>query len=240
MNAIKQYIHDRDEQVRKNMKDDLLALRTKYFTERIVQTNYTKSFTWMGIPILQYTSDLMVMQEIIWEVRPDWIIECGVAFGGMTAFYATILDFMGHGNVLGIDIEIREHTKKIHHPRIQFRQSSSTDETLLKEIRFLVKENSVLVSLDSNHTHAHVLKELELYAPLVSVGSYIVVFDTAIEFYGHLDVNQDRPWGKGNNPWTATQEFLKTEMGQNFVIDKEVEQWALISAAPDGWLRRIK
>ncbi len=252
MNPTEEYIAARDKQVRQNIAElnnpnygyddrQTNAGRIADFTEYLVKTNYTKNFTWAGIPIIQYATDLMVMQEIIWQVRPEWIIECGLAFGGMTAFYATMLDFMGHGYVLGIDIDIREHTRKaLLHPRIALKQSSSIDEGLIKTVRELVQGTTVLVALDSCHSHIHVLKELELYAPLVSVGSYIVVFDTAIEFYHHLDKAQDRPWGNGNSPYTAVQAFLKTEMGQNFVVDREVEMRALITAAPGGFLQRIK
>lgn len=256
MNPIETYIHDRDEQAKKNLEDRDLHVFTSRFTEELVRTNYTKNFTWMGIPIIQYPTDLMVMQELIWKIRPTMIIETGVAFGGMTLFYAEMLkntwdqtNSAPIKRVIGIDIEIRPHTheaieKSKFATLIKLIQRSSID----KRNAYYIRQrhwggfhpwDRILVSLDSNHTHNHVLKELQLYAPLVSVGSYIVVFDTAIEFFGHLDKNQDRPWGKGNNPWTAVQSFMTSDMGKNFVVDREVEQRALITAAPGGWLRRV-
>jgi len=209
----------------------------------------------MGIPIIQYPTDLMVIQEIIWKVRPTMIIETGVAFGGMTLFYAAMLRSIWDKKmtapskrVIGIDVEFYPHTidaikKSDYSHVIKLIKRSSTDKKNRLYIRSRQQEGygqweKILVSLDSNHTAEHVLKELQLYASLVSVGSYIVVFDTAIEFHGHLDRNQDRPWGKGNNPWTAVQEFMKGN--DEFVVDKDVEQRALITAAPGGFLRRVK
>jgi cephalosporin hydroxylase len=242
MSPTEQYIHDRNEQVRKNMDDRDLEVNTYRFTEELVRTNYTKNFTWMGIPILQYPTDLMVMQELIWQIKPDYIIETGVAFGGMTVFYANILDAIGNGQVIGIDIEFREHNRHAlrNHPlwgRMTLVEGSSIEKKVIDAVN-LLNGKKILVSLDSNHTHDHVLQELRLYAPLVSVGSYIVVFDTAIEDFGHLDKNQDRPWGKENNPATAVAEFMKNN--DEFVVDKEIETRAGITAAPGGWLRRIK
>jgi cephalosporin hydroxylase len=243
MNPTETYIHDRDEQVRLNLKDRDLRVNTEKFIPELVRTNYTKNFTWMGVPILQYPQDLMVMQELIWAIKPDYIIETGVAFGGMLVFYASILESIGDGTVLGIDIDPRDYNMKIleKHPlrhRISVTKGSSTDKHVIEAVKDFVQKGKVLVSLDSMHTHAHVLKELQLYSPLVSVGSYIVVFDTAIEEYGHFDKNQDRPWGPGNNPMTAVKEFMKGN--EEFVVDREVEQRALITAAPGGFLRRVK
>jgi cephalosporin hydroxylase len=245
MTSTEQYIKERDEQVKENMGSETLFLATDEFTSELVRTNYTKNFCWLGIPIIQYPSDLIVMQEIIWDVKPDFIIETGVAHGGMTRFYATILKAIGKGKVLGVDIEIREHAWRNKESDnlnywIEFFQFDSVKSEWLQIARSIVKGKTVLVSLDSNHTHEHVLNELMAYGPMVSVGSYIVVFDTAIQFYGHLDPNQDRPWGVGNNPYTATQEFLKTDLGKCFKVDREVERRALITAAPGGWLRRVK
>ena len=245
MRAIEQYIHERDQQVRENWKDKELEVGTYRFTEHLVRSNYTKNFTWMGVPILQYPTDLMVMQELIWRIKPDYIIETGVAFGGMTLFYVNILELIGGGTVIGIDIDVREHARKLerncvfYEADMRILEGSSIDPKLLEKERMYMKGKTVLVSLDSSHTHDHVLQELKLYSPLVSVGSYIVVFDTAIEVFGHLDKNQNRPWGKGDNPGTAVREFLARGDG-SFVVDKEIEQRALLTAAPGGWLRRVK
>jgi cephalosporin hydroxylase len=254
MNPVEQYIADRDEQVKRNIGDRDLKVHTgRYFSE-LVRTNYSKNWTWMGIPIIQCPSDLMVMQEIIWKVKPQYIIECGVAFGGMTAFYACILKVTGgcfDSRVLAIDKEFRNHTlDNLYHYRstwnlgsewnegkVSMFKSDSISPKLHRRLRKIIQPTDrVLVSLDSNHSHAHVLQELRLYSPLVSVGSYIVAWDTAIEFVAPLEKN--RPWGKGNNPWTAVQEFMKGN--EEFVVDREVEARAGLTAAPGGWLRRIK
>lgn len=243
--AINDYIVKRDVQVNMDAKSPKLNKALDNFTEQLVKTNYVKNFTWMGIPILQYPSDMMIMQELIWEVKPDYIIETGVAFGGSTLFYATILDALGRGRVIGIDIDPHEENMKVleSNPlarRISIFKGSSIEvnDNVAFALKGRLRNGVVMVVLDSNHTHNHVLKELKLYAPLVSLNSYIVVFDTAIERYGHLDSNQDRPWKPGNNPWTAVQEFMKDN--DEFMIDKSIERRALVTAAPDGFLRRIK
>ena len=246
MNPAEEYVHASQLQSKQNINDRELQAAAEVFTEHLIRSNYVKSFTWMGVPIMQYPGDLVIMQELLWLTKPDYIIETGVAFGGGLVFYATILEAIGkRGQVLGIDIDPREHNMRIleSHPlrrRISVVKGSSIDKNIIEAAKNFCSDGKVMVVLDSCHSCAHVLEELRLYAPLVSVGSYCVVMDTAIEFHGHLDKNQDRPWGKNNNPWTATQEFLKTEMGQNFVVDKEIEQRALITGAPDGWLKRIK
>lgn len=249
MNPIEQYVKDRDERIEINQDSILLSAGVVEFTDLLVSTNYIKNFTFLGLPVLQYSSDLIVMQELIYAIRPDYIIETGIAFGGSLVFYASILHALGHGMVIGIDIDIRKHTRQAlaNHPlsrRIMTIQGSSTSKEVVKQLQYMTGTNydklKILVILDSMHTEAHVLKELELYAPMVSVGSYIVVQDTAIELYGHLDKNQDRPWGKGNNPHSAVMKFLKTELGKDFVIDKDVETRALITGAIDGWLRRVR
>jgi len=205
---------------------------------------YSHHFTWLGRPIIQFPQDIIAMQEIIWRVKPNLIIETGIAHGGSLIFYASMLELIGgNGQVLGVDVDIREHNRvEIEkHPmfkRITMVQGSSTDEDVIKQIYdFARGRNPVLVVLDSNHTHAHVLRELELYSPLVTKGSYLVVFDTIIEDMPH-DFFSDRPWGKGNNPKTAVWEFLKTN--DRFEIDKDIENKVLITVAPDGYLQCVK
>ena len=244
MNPIEQYIHDRDKQVQANISDRDLRMATRNYTEHLVRTNYTKNYTWMGVPVLQYPGDLMVMQELIWKVKPDYIVEIGTAFGGLTVFCASVLQSIRRkGKVVAVDIEFRQHTIDLFltHPQITriipIEGNSVLEETESK-IREVIWKGRTLFILDSNHTHDHVLQELRLYSPLVSVGSYIVAFDTAIEEFGYLDKNQDRPWGKGNNPATAVKEFMKGN--EEFVVDREVEQRAGITAAVGGWLKRVK
>lgn len=252
MNPVEEYKQARNIQVVKNIKDNQLNKTYHQFLQQIHRTNYVKNFTWMGRPILQFPSDLMVLQEIIFKVKPTLIIECGVAFGGLTVFLSSILEYAGiPGIVLGIDIEIREHNRKGIHDidndnRIILYEGSSVESGTMEYIDWsldykngpgTIGPRKIMVCLDSNHTHDHVLKEMELYGPLVSVGSYMVVFDTAIA-YVMSEQPADRPWGPGNNPLTAVQEFLKTH--DEFVVDREVEQRALLTCAPGGWLRKIK
>ena len=205
---------------------------------------YTYNFSWLGRPIIQFPQDIIAMQEIIWRVKPDLIIETGIAHGGSLIFYSSMLELIGgNGQVLGVDIDIREHNRKEieQHPmfkRIAMIQGSSTDENTIKQVyEFAKGRKRVLVGLDSNHTHEHVSNELQLYSPLVTKESYLVVFDTVVEDMPE-DFFRDRPWGKGNNPKTAVREFL--EINDRFIIDKEIENKLLITVAPDGYLRCIK
>ena len=205
---------------------------------------YSYHFTWLGRPIIQFPQDITAMQEIIWQVKPDLVVETGIAHGGSLVFYASLLELIGgDGQVLGIDIDIRAHNRVEieRHPmfkRITMIQGSSTDEDIVKQVYdFARGKKQVLVALDSNHTYAHVLKELELYSPLVTKGSYLVVFDTVIEDMPE-DFFPDRPWSKGNNPKTAVCEFLRTN--DRFVVDKEIENKLLITVAPDGYLKCVK
>jgi cephalosporin hydroxylase len=198
----------------------------------------------MGRPIIQFPQDIIAMQEIIWRVKPDLIIETGIAHGGSLIFYSSMLELIGgNGQVLGVDIDIREQNRKEieQHPmfkRIAMIQGSSTDENTIKQVyEFAKGRKRVLVGLDSNHTHEHVSNELQLYSPLVAKESYLVVFDTVVEDMPE-NFFRDRPWGKGNNPKTAVREFLATN--DRFIIDKEIENKLLITVAPDGYLRCIK
>ena len=205
---------------------------------------YSYNFTWMGRPIIQFPQDILATQEIIWNVKPDLIIETGIARGGSIIFYASMLELIGgNGHVLGIDIDIREHNcvEIEKHPmfkRITMLQGSSTDENIAQQVHeFAEDKKKVLVLLDSMHTCEHVLKEMQLYSSLVTKGSYLVVFDTIID---NMPDNffPDRPWGKGNNPMTAVLEFLKTT--DRFTVDKEMENKLLITVAPNGYLKCIK
>jgi len=235
-------------EVRKNIgglrKDLALQGLSNIWMRETARYKYSYNFTWLGLPIIQFPQDILAMQEIIWQVKPDLIIETGIAHGGSLIFYASMLELIGgDSHVLGIDIDIRPHNRiEIEkHPMfkcITMIQGSSTDEEVVKQVYDFAKgRGKVLVALDSNHTHAHVLRELELYSPLVTKGSYLVVFDTAIEDMPE-DFFPDRPWGRGNNPKTAVWEFLKTN--DRFVIDKEIENKLLITVAPDGYLKCTK
>jgi cephalosporin hydroxylase len=216
----------------------------KLFIRDTLRYRYSYNFSWLGRPIIQFPQDVMAMQEIIWREKPDLIIETGIAHGGSLILYSSVLELIGgSGHVLGIDIDIREHNRVAieQHPmfkRITMIEGSSLDKEVVKQVyEFAKRKEKVLVVLDSNHTHEHVLRELELYSPLVANGSYLVVFDTIIEDMPE-DSFPDRPWGKGNNPKTAVRKFLETN--KRFVIDKEIENKLLITAAPEGYLRCIR
>jgi cephalosporin hydroxylase len=222
------------------------------------QPKYSYNFTWQSRPIIQYPQDIIAMQELIWSIKPDLIIETGIAHGGSLVFSASMLaqldicDAIEAGisfnpkesgrKVLGIDIDIRAHNRAaiMAHPmasRIQMIQGSSISLEIIKQVKQVAcNYNRILVCLDSNHTHKHVLAELEAYAPLTSVGSYCVVFDTIIEDLP-AKMFPDRPWGPGDNPKTATWEYLKTHT--EFEIDKSIQHKLLITVAPDGYLKRV-
>lgn len=206
---------------------------------------YSYNFTWMGRPIIAFPQDMIAMQEIIWDVKPDLIIETGVAHGGSIVYYASLLEMISNnGLVVGIDIDIRKHNRDLieAHPmfkRIKLIEGSSTSEDVIRQVSKIVSlKERILVCLDSNHTHNHVLEELKLYSPFVSKGSYCVVFDTAIEDMPKNYSWGIRSWGKGNNPKTAVWEFMRNT--DSFVIDKEIENKLLITVAPDGYLKRVK
>ena len=214
---------------------------------RVCEYKYSYNFSWLGRPIIQYPQDMVAMQELIWSIQPDLIVETGVAHGGSLIFSASMLELNSacggpqDAEVLGIDIDIRAHNKEAieAHPmfkRISMIQGSSIDPEIIEQVKAKTQgKQSVLVCLDSNHTHDHVLAELEAYAPLASVGSYCVVFDTIVE---NMPANMfaDRPWGPGDNPKTAVWEYLKTH--PEFEIDKSIQHKLLITVAPDGYLKR--
>lgn len=228
---------------RMNRDSDLKDLTQEWFS-RSSKYEYSYHFSWMGRPIIQYPQDILAMQEIMWRTQPDLIVEAGIAHGGSLILSASMLELIGgDGQVLGIDIDIREHNRvEIEkHPmfkRITMIEGSSIDDAVVEQVYDFAKgKERVLVILDSNHTHKHVLREMELYSPLVKNGSYLVVFDTVVEDMPD-ELCADRPWGKGDNPKTAVWEFLKTN--DRFEIDKEIENKLLITVAPDGYLKCIK
>lgn len=243
LSPAEQYCRERDERIESYKHNKKLTTITAAYIKELSYARYSANFSWLGRPVIQIPQDLMAMQEIIWSIQPDAIIETGIAHGGSLIFYSSMLELVGKGNVIGIDIDIRAHNRvEIEkHPlykRITMIEGSSISQDVIGNVRSLIKEaETVMVCLDSHHTHDHVLRELELYAPLVTPGSYCIVFDTGIEDLP-LHMIIDRPWGPGNNPKTAVWEFLKTN--DRFVIDKDVEAKILITAAPDGYLRCVK
>lgn len=241
---ISDFIRERSDRIDANGRNDSLKTAAKAFNDSSNSAQYSYNFSWMGRPIIQYPQDMVAMQEIIWDIKPDLIIETGIAHGGSLVFYASILELIGNGKVLGIDIDIRPHNRREieNHPmakRIQMIQGSSVDVAIVKQVGEIVQDHQkVLVCLDSNHTHQHVLEELHHYAPFVSVGSYLVVFDTIVEDLPENYFHQTRPWGVGNNPKTAVHEFLGSR--NDFEVDQMIDNKLLISVAPSGYLKRIK
>lgn len=240
-------------------KDNGILQLSRQWSLEANRYSYSYNFTWLGRPIIQYPQDMVAIQELVWTVKPDLIIETGIAHGGSLILSASILALLDMCDateagtsidprcpgrrVLGIDIDIRSHNRAAieAHPlasRIDMIQGSSIDSKIIAQVRkYAEVYKRVLICLDSNHTHEHVLAELEAYAPLTSAGSYCVVFDTLIEDLPE-DTFTDRPWGRGNNPKTAVLEYLRTH--PEFEIDKTIENKLQITVAPGGYLKRIR
>jgi len=230
-----------------------------HFLRESIASQYSYNFFWLGRPIIQYPQDIVAMQELVWATKPDLIIETGIAHGGSLILSASMLALLEvceatekgdvidpnkpKRKVLGIDIDIRAHNRaaiEAHPlaPRIMMIEGSSISPEIFDQVRSVASGyKRILVCLDSNHTHAHVLKELELYGPLTSVGSYCIVFDTVVEDLPK-ELAGDRPWGPGDNPKTAVFEYLKEH--PEFQIDTFVDNKLLVTVAPDGYLKRIR
>ncbi|MDD5322843.1 MAG: cephalosporin hydroxylase family protein [Methylococcales bacterium] len=255
-NLVKEFYEERNNRIKRYAAEELRYRETILDLTRL---DYEYNFDILGRPIIQMPQDIVAMQEIIWQVRPDLIIETGIAHGGSLIFSASMLAMLdmcdaieagekldpkiSRRKVLGIDIDIRAHNRAAieAHPmasRIQMIQGSSIAPEIIEQVYAVAANYSrVLVCLDSNHTHNHVLAELEAYAPLTSVGSYCVVFDTNVEDMP-ADMFSHRPWGPGDNPKTAVWEYLKTH--PEFEIDKSIQHKLLITVAPDGYLKRVR
>jgi cephalosporin hydroxylase len=228
------------------------------FMRASTDPKYSYNFSWLGRPIIQYPQDIVAMQELVWAVRPDLIVETGIAHGGSLILNASLLALLdlceaaeagttldpraSRRAVLGVDIDIRAHNRAAieAHPmahRIRMIQGSSIDPAIVSQVRAVAAGyRRVLVSLDSNHTHEHVLAELEAYAPLTSVGSYCVVFDTIIEDLP-AGIYPDRSWGPGNSPRSAIEAYRARH--PEFVVDTTIDHKLLISVAPGGYLKRV-
>lgn len=241
--------NDIDKRIKLYPEDKQLEETAKKTLNEMNRVKYAYNFFWLGRPIIQIPQDLQAFQEIIWEVKPDLIIETGIAHGGSLIFSASmiaLLEYCGEiekGDVLGLDIDIREHNKKAieAHPlskKITMYEGSSIDSEIIEKVKLFAKDKKrIMLFLDSNHTHNHVLEELRAYAPLVTLGSYCVVGDTGIE-----DVEQDliidRNWCKGNSPKSALRHYLKED--DTFIIDKYYETKILMTGSSDGYLKKIK
>jgi cephalosporin hydroxylase len=247
-----------DARIAAHATNDPLKRASSEFLRESIDSKYSYNFSWLGRPIIQYPQDIVAMQELVWRIKPDLIIETGIARGGSLILSASLLalldveDAIATGRnfdpresarlVLGVDIDIRSHNKDAieQHPmssRIKMIQGSSIASDVIAQVRDVAaRHRRVMVCLDSNHTHDHVLAELEAYAPMVSLDSYCIVFDTVVE-YLPAAVIVDRPWGPGNNPKTAVLKYLENR--SEFVIDKSIDHKLQISVAPEGFLRRV-
>ena len=241
-------------------KDKRILNLTKNWMKRAGQLKYSYHFEWMGRPIIQHPQDMVATQQLIWNIKPDLIIETGVARGGSLIFYASLLELISqsgknkNAKVLGIDIDIRKdnlhYIKK--HPmfkRINLIEGSSIERKIYEKVyKFSKKFKKIMVFLDSNHTEKHVLKELEIYAKLVTKNSYCIVFDTIIEDLSEV-YGKNRFWGKNNNPKSALKKYLNKikrdsffhlkKKKINFKIDKAIDSQILITVAPSGFLKRL-
>lgn len=259
---LERYLTEIDDRVSRYRENADLQASSRAFFEQIGigKADYVYNFTWAGVPIIQIPQDLQAMQEIIWRVKPQIILDVGIAWGGTLMFNASMLAMLEAcgeieaGRVVGIDVEIRPHNREAitNHPlsrKITLLEGSSIDPIIIEQAEKLATGNErVLVCLDSNHTHDHVLAELEAYVPLISVGSYCIVGDTIIED-APISMSSARPWGPGNSPKSAVWEYLRRldiegrvdHNGKPIVleIDRQIEDKIVLTGSPDGYLRRI-
>jgi cephalosporin hydroxylase len=270
MSAIDAFRKERTARVSANASNRPLLEAAKRVLIETIRSGYSYNFEWLSRPIIQYPQDIVAMQEVIWQVRPDLIIETGIAHGGsliLSASMLAILDYcdgVARGEaldhratkrqVLGIDVDIRPHNRTAieAHPlshRISMIEGSSIAPEVVARVQDFAKAyQRILVCLDSNHNHDHVLAELKAYAPLVSPESFCIVFDTVIEELPD-GMFQDRPWARGNNPMTAVQRYLSMLANETtvaadgeqlrFEVDSTIDSKLLISVAPRGYLRRL-
>jgi cephalosporin hydroxylase len=257
MNPHEQFASEMNQRIQGLGRDKDLQGLSRIWVREISRHKWAYNFSWLGRPAIQFPNDGWALQEIIWKTKPDLIIETGIAHGGSLIFSASMLalldmcDAIESGTtfnpkepkrkVVGIDIDIREHNREAIevHPmasRIQMIQGSSITPDIVDYVRAIAGEyQRILVCLDSNHTHEHVLAELSAYAPLTTVGSYCIVMDTLVEDMPK-DMFPDRPWGPGDNPKTAVWEYLASH--PEFEIDNSIPHKLLITVAPDGYLKR--
>mgnify|MGYP005763762517 CR=1 FL=1 len=226
--------------VNQNKDTELKKVALEFLT-KADKHNYEYQWTWMGMPIIQMPEDIILAQQVIYETKPDFIIEAGIAWGGSVVYYASLLELMGHGEIIAIDTVLpQSNIDKImayaFSHRIHLLEGSSTDANVFCKVKsFLKPDSKVMVILDSNHTHEHVYNELNLYSHLVKQGQYIIAQDTLVEFVPP-QLHRVRPWGHGNNPWTAVQQFLSEN--SDFTNNNKYNQLSLLTCHKDGWICR--
>jgi len=243
MDEIERFAAEVSTNVDRLMGDAAIQALSVAWMAEVARRRYTYNFAWLGRPVIQFPQDLLAVQELIWQIRPDLIVETGIAHGGSLIYSASLLELLGGDRiVVGVDVDIRAHNRREieRHPlarRIRLIEGSSTDPSTRASVAEHARgRRAVMVILDSDHTHGHVLRELELYAPLVTRGSYLVVFDTLIEDLPD-ELFAGRAWGKGNNPKTAVWAYLKQTT--RFEIDARIPAKLLLTCAPDGFLRCV-
>jgi len=257
MTPEQQFADERAERLQGYAADEGFKSLSRQWLQESMSKKYVYNYDWLGRPIIQYPQDMVAIQELVWTVRPDLIIETGIAHGGSLILSASMLamldmcDAIDSGvamdprksarKVIGIDIDIRSHNRQAieAHPmasRIQMIQGSSVAADVVEQVRAAAKGfKKVMVFLDSMHTHAHVMGELQAYAPLVTSGSYCVVFDTFVEDMPPKFFS-DRPWDVGDNPKTATRQWLASN--PDFSVDRAMESRLMVTVAPEGFLKR--
>jgi cephalosporin hydroxylase len=248
MTPLERFKQECEQEIRAQGSHDEFLAVTRHWMRTSLDTKYSYHFSWLGRPIIQYPQDIVALQEIIWATQPDLIVETGIAHGGSLIFFAAMLELNAacggnpQAEVIGIDIEIRSHNRTAieTHPlarRVSMLEGSSIAPDIIREVcARAADKRSVLICLDSNHTHDHVLAELDGYAPLTTIRNYCVVFDTIIDDLP-AGAFPGRPWGPTNNPKTAVHTWLKTH--PQFEIDTSVHEKLMITAAPDGFLKRV-
>lgn len=246
---MKNKIKEFDIKVKKNLnkmnRDKKLFKKSLNWMIHADKYKYTYNFQWAGIPVIKFPNDLVALQEIISKVKPDVIIETGVAHGGSVVFSASMLQLYSSKSsfVVGIDIDIRKHNltrlkKNKFYNRLKLIEGSSTAPDVIHKVKKLIKgKKKIMVFLDSNHTYQHVKDEINIYKDLVTKNSYLVVEDTFSEYFpkGYYS---NRPWDVGNNPMIALKEFL--QQNKNFVVDREICSKLQITETFDGYLKKIK
>ena len=234
---------EKNQEIQRALADPELLRKGRDFLIHSDRYKYGYYWTWMGLPIIQMPEDIALTQEIMWETKPDFVIEAGIAWGGSLALYAAFQELQGFGKVIGIDVTIPAHNRDaimstpVSH-RITLIEGSSSDPEVFEQISSEIPQGSnILLVLDSNHTHDHVLAELKLWSPLLQKGNFIIVSDTIVEVIPEQK-HRPRPWGPGNNPMTGMQEFL--ESNDRFTPSNAYSDRAIVSFNPSGYLKCIK
>jgi cephalosporin hydroxylase len=242
---IQEFLNERRADIEEMGADEELRQKSIDWMKHADRYKYTYNYTWMGRPIIKFPNDMAIQQELMWELKPDLVIETGIAHGGSIIFTASMMEMMGiDGEVVGVDVDIRKHNRDAieAHPmmkRITMYEGDSVAPDMVERVTQHAKgKKCVMVILDSLHSHAHVYKELQAYADMVTVGSYCVLPDTVIEFFPKGYYSDTRPWDVGDNPYTAMKQFISEV--DHFEVDKSLTNKAMITETIDGYLKRVR